>query len=202
MTTLAPERASVFLIPAAMPVNRLLRSASWARDKLRPFAGKTVRFHCAPLGAALTISGDGLVSDATADAAVDAEFTLTPGLVARALAADETAWREIRISGDNTLASAAAYVAQHLRWDVEEDLSRAFGDVVAHRVMRVGTEILRTQKQLIEDFARAGADYLTQQRPLFANRAEVANFKREVDALHDVTERLARRVETLLQNDR
>ena len=201
MTTTTPQHPPVLPLPAAVPVNRLLRTASWARERLRPFAGKTVCFNCVPFSVALTITENGTVSDAAADSSPAAEFTLTPGLALRALAADETAWREIRISGDNTLASAVAHVAQHLRWDAEEDLSRVFGDVAAHRMAQAGGELLRTQRQLFKDFSRAIADYLAQEQSLFASGIELGDFGREAGALRDEAEQLAKRVKAL-QDDR
>jgi ubiquinone biosynthesis protein UbiJ len=203
MTAATPEQPfSRLHMPTAMPVNRLLRVASWARDRLRPFAGKTVRFACAPAATALTILDNGEVRDAAASEAPDATFTLTPSIALRALAADDAAWREIRISGDNTLASAVAYVAQHLRWDVEEDLSRVFGDVIAHRMVQTGGAIVRAQRQAVEQFTRALASYWTEEQPLFASRAGVENLKRETEALRDAVEQLAQRVASLLQNAR
>lgn len=42
----------------------------------------------------------------------------------------------VRIEGEVMLAAALAEVAERMRWDPEEDLSRITGDVVAHRVGR------------------------------------------------------------------
>lgn len=42
----------------------------------------------------------------------------------------------VRIEGEPALAAALAEVAERMRWDPEEDLSRITGDVVAHRIGR------------------------------------------------------------------
>jgi ubiquinone biosynthesis protein UbiJ len=42
----------------------------------------------------------------------------------------------LRIEGEPALAAALAEVAERMRWDPEEDLSRITGDVVAHRIGR------------------------------------------------------------------
>ncbi len=42
----------------------------------------------------------------------------------------------LRIEGEATLAAALLEVAERMRWDPEEDLSRITGDVVAHRIGR------------------------------------------------------------------
>ena len=58
--------AAIFTPPAAAAVNHLLRSASWACERLKPFCGKTVQFTLAPFSVALAIGDNGEVSDAAA----------------------------------------------------------------------------------------------------------------------------------------
>ncbi len=194
--------SSNLVIPAARPVNHLLRTASWARDKLKSFSGKTARFNCVGFSVALTVSASGAVQDAAAGVEPDAEFTLTPAIALRAAAGDDKAWHEIRISGDAGFSSTVAYIAQHLRWDAEEDLARVFGDIAAHRMVQTGSQIVHAQRQMIGDFARALTDYWTEQQPLFTSRSEVEHFKHQVAALHDDVERLAQRVQSLLRHPR
>src|SRR4030088_2979753 len=86
--------------PAAAALNHLLRSASWARDRLRAFSGKIVRFELAPFTVALTILDSGEVANAPLASAPDATFTLTPGIALRVLAADAQAWQKVGVSGD------------------------------------------------------------------------------------------------------
>ncbi|MFM7331838.1 MAG: hypothetical protein ACKO1L_09285 [Brachymonas sp.] len=52
----------------------------------------------------------------------------------------------MEISGDVMLAAEVNWLVDHVRWDVEEDLSRILGDVPAHTLMRAlrgGAEVLR-----------------------------------------------------------
>ncbi|HUO43998.1 MAG TPA: SCP2 sterol-binding domain-containing protein [Burkholderiales bacterium] len=200
MSAASARAAPDITIPAAGPVNHLLHAAAWACDKLKPHAGKTARFSCAGFSAALTVSAAGTVQDAATDVAADAEFTLTPTTALRMAAGDDKAWHEIRIGGDAGFSSAVAYLAQHLRWDIEEDLSRVFGDVLAHRMAQTGRRVVRVQRQMAGDFARALTAHWTEERPLFANRSEIERFERKVAALHDDVERVAQRIESLLQN--
>jgi ubiquinone biosynthesis protein UbiJ len=39
----------------------------------------------------------------------------------------------LKVEGDAMVAAAVAEIAQHLRWEVEEDLSQVVGDALAHR---------------------------------------------------------------------
>jgi ubiquinone biosynthesis protein UbiJ len=43
----------------------------------------------------------------------------------------------MEISGDVMLAAQVNWLVDHVRWDVEEDLSRIVGDVPAHGLMQV-----------------------------------------------------------------
>ncbi|MGB8434206.1 MAG: SCP2 sterol-binding domain-containing protein, partial [Burkholderiales bacterium] len=115
-------------------INHLLAREQWARDRLAPFAGRRARFRIAPLpDLVVEIDESGLVAAGTAE---DVALTLTipPAALPRILARDEAALREVGLDGDAGLASTVQFLFQNLRWDVEEDLSRVVGDVVAHRM--------------------------------------------------------------------
>src|SRR3954462_5987008 len=73
-------------------VNRLLRSNSWALDKLRPHAGKTIAVACAPITVRYTLRDDGLLERAHAEAPADATIAVTPGMLMRAAARDTGAF--------------------------------------------------------------------------------------------------------------
>ncbi len=61
----------------------------------------------------------------------------------RLAAREESAWREIEVGGDTDFAAAINHIARNLRWDVEEDLSRIFGDIAAHRMAETGRTFQR-----------------------------------------------------------
>lgn len=182
---------------AASFVNHLLRSASWARDALQRHAGKTARFEIFPLLVTLTVLANGEVAAAGAGAEPAATVRLGPGLLLRLAARDENAWREIDIAGDTDFASALHHVARNLRWDVEEDLSRIFGDVAAHRMAETGQAFRRWGEQAAENTARSFAEYWTEERPLIANARDLEEFARAVDRLRDDAARLEKRIERL-----
>jgi len=182
---------------AAAAVNHLLRSASWARDALRRHAGKSARFELIPFVVALTILESGEVAPAAADAVPAATVKLGPGLMLRIAARDESAWREVDITGDTDLATAIHHVARNLRWDVEEDLARVFGDVVAHRMAESGRTLQRWGKQAADNTGRSFAEYWTEEQPLIAAARDLEEFSRAVDELRDDAARLEKRIERL-----
>ena len=182
----------------APAINHLLRSASWARERLKPFAGKTVRFSLPLLALTLAIRDSGEVDDSPATSPADAAFAFTPGVALRMLAGDPHAWQQVDVSGDTAMAREILAIAQNLRWDVEEDLSRVFGDIVAHRMVQAGDELGRWQRQAADNLARSAAAYWTDEQPLIATRQEVENFLRDVDTLNDDVARTEKRIEHLV----
>jgi ubiquinone biosynthesis protein UbiJ len=221
--------AGIFTPPVAAAINHLLQSASWARERLKPFAGKTARFNLAPFAVTLAIRASGEVEDSTAAGPrdtlaerpvagtgaearypqtagfasnesarpTDAGFTLTPGVALRMLAADNDAWREVEVSGDTALAREILAIAQNLHWDVEEDLSRVFGDIAAHRMVQAGGDFRRWRRQAADSIARSAAAYWTEEQPLIAAKQDIERFVREVDALRDDVARIEKRIEQL-----
>jgi ubiquinone biosynthesis protein UbiJ len=188
----------LFRPPFAAVVNHLLRSASWARIRLAPHAGKIARFDVAPFAVTLAIRDGGDVEDSSLAASADASFKLTPSTVLRVLAADENAWRDVQVDGDTAFARDILHVAQNLRWDIEEDLSRVFGDIAAHRMVQAGNDFRRWQRNTAEHLARSAAAYWSEERPLIATRRDIERYVHEVDVLRDDVARAEKRLEKLL----
>jgi ubiquinone biosynthesis protein UbiJ len=178
-------------------VNHLLRGAGWAREELGRYAGRTARFEVFPFALSLTVLDGGEVAAADAAAAPVVTARLTPGLMLRLAARDETAWQDVEISGDTDFAAAIHHVVRNLRWDVEEDLSRVFGDIAAHRMAESARTLNRWGEQALENTGRAFAEYWTEERPLIAGKRDLDEFNRAVDALRDDVARLEERIENL-----
>lgn len=186
------------LDPAAVAfANHLLRGAGWARDALKPFAGKTARFEMMPFTLSLAVLENGEVAPAAADAIPAATARLTPGVLLRLAARDDSAWREVEITGDTDFAAALNYVARNLQWDVEEDLARAFGDVAAHRMAETGRTFRAWSERALDNTARSFAEYWTEERPLIAAARDLEEFNRAVDRLRDDVARLEKRIDAL-----
>jgi ubiquinone biosynthesis protein UbiJ len=113
------------------------------------------------------------------------------------LASDQNAWQDVQTSGDTELAREILFIAQNLHWDAEEDLSRVFGDIVAHRMVQAAGDLKHWQQQATDSIARSAAAYWTDEQPLIATRHDVERFVREVDALRDDVARAEKRIERL-----
>lgn len=180
------------------PLNHLLRANGWARESLKPYTGRTVCVRCLPFSASLRIVESGEVTPDAAAADPDATLTVTPGLLLRMATRDETAWREIGIDGDTALAGAVHHLWRHLRWDAEEDLSRVFGDVAAHRIAGTAHTFGQWARMSGENLVRSLSEYWTEERPAVAASNDLSRFAADVDLLRDDLARLEKRVARLI----
>jgi len=186
---------------AAAAINHLLRGANWARERLAPFSGASVRFLLLPFSATFSIAEDGTLQPASAEAVPAATIKLTPPLAMRLIVLkDETARTEIEVEGDAALAGALTRVLATLRWDIEEDLSHLVGDIAAHRIAGAARSAADWQRTTANNLARSIGEYVTEERPLLAGRDALHAFAQAVDALRDDTERLEKRIERLVRD--
>ncbi len=182
---------------AARLINHLLKSASWATDRLQMHASKSFRIR-APLSTTqLIVAPDGLLQPAPADSAPEVSITLSAGQWLRLLARDKSALQDAAVEGDAELAAALSYVAENLEWDYEEDLSRVVGDVAAHRIAGALRQARIWRNDAAASTAESVKEYLTEEQPMIAKREAVEAFAQEVDMLRDDVERLAKRIEKL-----
>lgn len=180
---------------ALAALNHLLEQQPWAAERLRPFAGQAVEFRCPPFpDLRLAITGSGLLDRARAETASSLVVKLSPGTLPLVLARDETARKRIEIEGSADLAGAVDYLFRHLGWDFEEDLSGAFGDIVAHRLASGGKAFAAWQRDAALRLAESLAEYWTEEQPLLARPTDVESFCRDVDALRDDVARLEKRI--------
>jgi ubiquinone biosynthesis accessory factor UbiJ len=188
---------------AAAAINHLLQGAAWARERMVPFAGASVRFHLPPASATFSIGEDGTLQPAASGVEPAAIIRLTPALALRlALLKDESARAEVEVEGDAALAAALTRILGALSWDVEEDLSRVVGDVAAHRIGLAGRALLDWQAALAANVARSVGEYLTEERAVVPGREALHVFAAAVDELRDDTQRLEKRIQRLASTAR
>ena len=183
--------------PAAGAVNHVLRTAPLAMERLRKHAGRTARFTVGPFAFGLTVQTTGEVTPAVEGAVPDLEVRISPFLLPRLAARDESALREIEMQGDAEFAHEISFLARNLSWDVEEDLAKAVGDVAAHRIVAAGRAMSHWTRDAALRTAQGAAEYWTEESPLIASRVKVVDFVHDVSVLRDDVERLEKRVEAL-----
>ena len=187
--------------PGIFALNHLLNAEAWARDKLKPYAGQCVEFRSPPLPALrLDILDTGLLRAAAEDAAPNLVVNIGAAALPAALRGEDALLREIGIEGNADLAGTVQYLFRHLRWDIAEDLSRVFGDVIAQRMVSEGRRFAAWNREAAQKLAQNFAEYWTEEQTLLARPAEVRQFLADVDQLRDDLARLEKRIETLTRN--
>jgi ubiquinone biosynthesis protein UbiJ len=188
--------------PFAAAINHLLARESWARERLAPYAGKTARLSCPPVDLTLLVQPDGYLT-AVGDTETR-QFDVTVSVPSDALPAfvqggQAAVMKHVKIEGDAEFATVIARLAEHLRWEPEEDLAKLIGDGPAWRVASVvrtvGEHVQRTGRNLLD----TAAEYLLDENPQLVRRATLADFNVELAHARDALARVEKRIERLEQ---
>ena len=192
----ASDKKATLGWPFSFALNHLLEAEPWARARLAPFAGDTVEVRSPPFPALrFVILPGGKLEAGGADPALT--VTLKPGALFSLARGPEHFTRALEVTGDPGLASEVLALAQHLRWDVEEDLSRIFGDVAAHRLAEAGRAFAGWHRDAARRLLESLADYAVDEKRVLMARQEVEGFADAVARLRDAVERLEKRVRRL-----
>ena len=120
-------------------LNHVLQQEPEAQSRLRRQSGKTALIQWRAISLHLVATPAGLLDLATPSPEPDLTLSLTQSSPLDLLRSGLTGAKpEVRIEGDVQLAAEVNWLVDHLRWDIEEDLSRIVGDVVAHRLGQLG----------------------------------------------------------------
>lgn len=181
---------------ALSALNHVLRQQAWARDRMRAHAGRTVRIvvesPLGPVASGARIAGDGTLESASVDAPT-VTLTLTPSIDAlfgvlrdgpRGLAG------ALKVDGDVMVAAAVGEIAQHLRWDVEEDLSRVLGDRLAHRIGATARDGARRAGDLRGRVESGLRDFLVREDRQLVGREEMDTLSEALRELEGAVGRL------------
>lgn len=186
-------------------LNHLLAANDAARASLRPHAGRLIRLEArdparsaAWFSMLLCVSAEGLLEPApAATSSPSVTMSIRPSLDAGfAMLSKGPAGLQphLRIEGDVLLAAALGELSRTLRWDVEEDLSRLTGDVIAHRIVGLAAGAAQVLRELGE---RAGAGFARQwsvEDPMLVARSELAEHSALLSSLESRLASLERRM--------
>lgn len=116
-------------------LNHVLQQEPEAQARLKRQAGRLVEASWRVFTVRLVATPAGLLDLGSATAPPDLTLTLTDespwSLAQAALRGDKP---PVRIAGDVQLAAEVQWLVDHVRWDLEEDLSRLVGDAPAHAI--------------------------------------------------------------------
>src|SRR3954468_1229969 len=114
-------------------LNHVLQQEPEAQARLKRQAGRLVEAHWRVFSVRLQATPAGLLELGSPATVPDLTLTLTEespwSLAQSALRGDKPA---VRIAGDVQLAAEVQWLVDHVRWDLEEDLSKVVGDAPSH----------------------------------------------------------------------
>jgi ubiquinone biosynthesis protein UbiJ len=181
---------------ALSALNHVLRQQDWARDRLRAHVGRSVRMTVesplGPVSSEARIAADGTLEIATV-AAPTVTLTLRPSIDALFGAmrdGPKGLTGHLKVEGDVMVAAAVGEIAQYLRWDVEEDLSRVLGDRVAHRVGETARGGARQADDLRGRVETGVRQFLVEEDRQLVARQEMTTLAESVRALEEAVGRL------------
>jgi ubiquinone biosynthesis protein UbiJ len=120
-------------------LNHVLQQEPEAMARLQRQKGQTALIQWRLFALHLVATPAGLLDVAAPSATPDLTLTVTQAspfdVLQKTLRGDKP---EVRIEGDVQLAAEVNWLVDHVRWDIEEDLSKIVGDVMAHRLGQIG----------------------------------------------------------------
>ena len=124
-------------------LNHVLMQEKEAQSRLARKKGSVIRAQWGSFELDLLITPAGLTDRAPVGAPADLTLIIAeqaPWALAQSVLQGKAP--AVKIEGDVMLAAELGWLADNLRWDIEEDLSRLFGDVPAHAMVDAGQRLL------------------------------------------------------------
>jgi ubiquinone biosynthesis accessory factor UbiJ len=117
-------------------LNHVLMQEPEATSRLARLKGRVVRLQWRALSMTLAATPAGLLERSAPDAVADLSLLVADESPISILQTVLNGGKpSINIEGDVQLAAEVNWLADHVRWDVEEDLSRMMGDAPAHALV-------------------------------------------------------------------
>ena len=139
----AQQRLVLFL-------NHVLMQEKEAQDRLARKKGSVLHIRWGMFALDLLITPAGLLDKASPDAKPDLLIAVavdSPASLMQSVMSGRPP--PVKIDGDVQLAAELGWLAENLRWDFEEDLSRLLGDVPAHALADVAKRGMAGVKQFL-----------------------------------------------------
>jgi ubiquinone biosynthesis protein UbiJ len=109
------------------------------------------------------------------------------------------AMKHVKIDGDAEFASTIARLAEHLRWEPEEDLAQLIGDAPAHQLAEHARATLARARRSGQSLLESVAEYFLDENPQLVRQGSLDQMRSELVSLRDALARLEKRIERLDQ---
>lgn len=131
-------------------LNHVLMQEKEAQDRLARKKGSVLHVRWGLFAMDLCITPAGLLDRAAPSAKPDLQISVaaeSPAVIVQSVLAGKAP--PVKIEGDVQLAAELGWLAENLRWDVEEDLSRVVGDISAHALADAGRRVITALKGFV-----------------------------------------------------
>ncbi len=189
------------LLAVFTPINHLLTSEAWAREKLKAHAGKVACMDGGVVCLRAKVTPDGLLES---DYAADVEGSVANVTIKFAwsdlplmLQNRERAFSYVKIEGDADFANTISQISNSLRWEAEHDLARWIGDIAAVRVVSHAKSAWQAGRAQQQKLTENVAEYLLEENPMLVRLQEMSDVASEITRTRDDVERLLKRIEKL-----
>ena len=138
--------------------NHVLVQEGEARRRLAKQKGRVVLVQWRSLTMKLMATPAGLLDQADGQAQPDLMLTIaeeSPFALAQAVLSGNKP--VVRIEGDVQLAAEVNWMVDHVRWDLEEDLSRVIGDIPAHTLAQAARNAVVALRQFVDKVAHVAS---------------------------------------------
>ena len=140
-------------------LNHVLMQEKEAQDRLARKKGSVLHVRWGLFAMDLCITPAGLLDRASPSAKPDLQISVaaeSPAIVVQSVLAGKAP--PVKIEGDVQLAAELGWLAENLRWDVEEDLSRVVGAISAHALADAGRRVITALKSFLARVPGAASD--------------------------------------------
>jgi ubiquinone biosynthesis protein UbiJ len=167
-------------------LNHVLLQEKQAQDRLLRQKGRVIHLKWGLFAVDLIVTPAGLADRAPAFSTPDLLLCVaaeSPLAVVQAALAGKAP--PVKIEGDVQLAAEIGWLAENLRWDAEEDLSRLIGDAPAHALAAAGRRLALSLKQFLSKGPVSPPASAPPPEPGAAPRAPGASPSRELSPVRD-----------------
>jgi ubiquinone biosynthesis protein UbiJ len=171
----------------------LLGNLDWARDKLRPFAGRTVHLSAWPMpGIALRAKADGNWEDATLDSPqqADVRLRISPAMLPRLAGSPDKPGSAVDGDGDPEFLQTLRDIADVLPLALEERLSSVVGPIAAHGVASAMRALAAWPAVAAERVNAGIGAYVTEESQALLKKSTLAAFSTELQEIAARVDRL------------
>lgn len=183
-------------------INKVLSLDEGSVQRLRPMAGKQLKVTLTDINQQFTLAFsdrvDVLDSDNEPDCHIQVAVSVLPQLQDSSQLTQLIREQKLNVIGDMHLAQQVSDLFKQLDIDWQEHLSRYTGDVLAYKTARLFGSGKQHLSQQWQQFRQQTRDAVVEEKRLAVPTLALLHFSQQVDDLAQGTEKLAERVQALI----